>query len=116
MKRLSLVFAVSSLLIVLLTAGAAMAAVQQGVLVKANGLPLKGFSNVWIVDGVAQPIYNPTTDLWYPVFILGTDANGAILCTVEPPLGIIGDNFWAPEGMEHFDIEHRLREETATFN
>jgi hypothetical protein len=74
-------------------------------LIKANGLPLTGFSNVWIVDGVAQPIYNPTTHLWYPVYILGTGPNGAILCTIEPPLGIIGDNFWSPEGKEHFDVE-----------
>ncbi len=105
MKRLSLVLAVCSLLIVLFAAGAAMAAVQQGVLVKANGLPLTGFSNVWIVDGVAQPIYNPTTDLWYPVFILGPGANGAILCTVGTPRGVIGDRYWNAESMKHTDIE-----------
>jgi hypothetical protein len=105
MKKLSLLVAVFSLLIVLFAAGAAMAAVQQGVLVNANGDPLKGFSNVWIVDGVAQPVYNSTTDLWYPVYILGTGANGAILCTVERPLGIIGDDFWSPEPKVHVDVE-----------
>ncbi len=106
MKRLSFIVTVCSLLIVLFAAGAAMAAVQQGVLVKANGLPLTGFSNVWIVDGVAQPIYNPTTDLWYPVFILGPGPNGAILCTVGIPRGVIGDRYWNPDPKAHFDREN----------
>jgi hypothetical protein len=107
MKKLFLLVTALSLLVVLLMAGTAMAAVQQGVLVQANGLPLTGYSNVWIVDGVAQPIYNPTTDLWYPVYILGPGPNGAILCTVEPPLGVIGDKFWNPEPMIHFDVDRK---------
>ena len=113
MKRLSLIVTVASLLIVLFAAGAAVAAVQQGMLVQANGLPLTGYSDVWIVDGVAQPIYNPTTQLWYPVYILGPGPNGAILCTIEEPLGIIGDNFWNPDPKVHNDVE-KLRE--AEFN
>jgi hypothetical protein len=91
MKKLSLIFLGLTLLIVLCSAGMALAASQQGLLVDKNGDPVTGFSNVWIIDGVAQPIYNPTTHLWYSVFILGPDENGVIICNVGAPLGTRGD-------------------------
>lgn len=91
MKKLSFIFLGMTLLIVLCTAGAALAAPQQGLLVDKYGDPVEGYSNVWIVDGVAQPIYNPTTHLWYSVFILGPGENGVILCVVGAPLGTRGD-------------------------
>ena len=91
MKKLSFIFLGLTLLIVLCSAGMALAAPQQGLLVDKNGDPVTGFSNVWIVDGVAQPVYNPTTNLWYSVFILGPNENGVILCDVGAPLGLKGD-------------------------
>jgi hypothetical protein len=91
MKKLSFVFFGLMLLIVLFSAGTALAAVQQGLLVDKYDAPVTGFSNVWIVDGVAQPVYNPTTHLWYSVFILGPNERGVVLCNVGPPLGIWGN-------------------------
>jgi hypothetical protein len=91
MKRTALIFPVLVLLILSFGAGAALGAVQQGLLVDKNGDPVEGFSHVWIIDGVAQPIYNPTTHLWYPVFILGSSENGVVLCAVGAPLGTLGD-------------------------
>jgi hypothetical protein len=91
MKRLSFVFLGLALLIVLCSAGMALAAPQQGLLVDENGAPLKGFSNVWIENGVAYPVYNPTTHLWYSVFIIGTGQNGVVTCTIGAPLGTGGD-------------------------
>jgi hypothetical protein len=91
MKRLVLILLGSVLCIILLAAGAALAATQQGLLVDKNGDPVEGYSNVWIVDGVAQPVYNPTTHLWYSLFIVGTAKNGVVLCVLGPPLGTRGD-------------------------
>ncbi|MBN2223105.1 MAG: hypothetical protein JW765_00365 [Deltaproteobacteria bacterium] len=101
MKKQSLMFLGLALLIVLFSAGMALAAPQQGLLVDKNGDPVTGFSNVWIVDGVAQPIYNPTTHLWYSVFIVGTGENGAIFCNVGAPLGARGDFRGGHERHEH---------------
>jgi hypothetical protein len=105
MKKAHLVFFVSVFLIVLFAAGAALAAPQQGVLVDENGTPLDGFSHVWIIDGVAQPVYNPSTHLWYSVFILGPGENGAIFCTLGAPLGTKG-NFRGGHGHQQHEFSN----------
>jgi len=91
MKKLSLILLGSALLIVLLSAGMALAAPQQGLLVDENGNPITGFSNVWIEDGVAYPVYDSATHQWYSVFIIGTGENGVVRCTIGAPLGTGGD-------------------------
>ncbi len=82
MKRrslLSVVFALSFLLVLSLSAGAV-----EGILVGPEGLPLEGFSNVYIIDGKPQPVYNFAEHTWYDVFIVGTDENGVPICNVAP--------------------------------
>jgi len=91
MKKKHLVFLGLTFLIVLFGAGMVMAAPQQGVLVDENGDPVEGFSNVWIESGVAYPVYNTATHLWYSVFIVGTGENGVVLCALGEPLGTRGD-------------------------
>jgi hypothetical protein len=103
MKKLSLIFLGSVLLIALCSAGIALAAPQQGLLVDENGAPLEGFSNVWIENGVAYPVYNSTTHLWYSVFIIGTGQNGVVTCTIGAPLGTSGD-FNDGNGNERNDV------------
>ncbi len=56
----------------------------QGIIVGPEGQPLEGFSNVYIIDGVPQPVYNYAENRWYDVFIVGTDENGAPICRVVP--------------------------------
>ncbi len=114
MKKLSFVFLGLTLLIVLCSAGMALAAPQQGLLVDKYGDPVTGFSQVWIVDGVAQPIYNPTTNLWYSVFILGPNEKGVILCTVGSPLGLKGNDEGGLDYRPHNDFRRVLVE--AVFN
>ncbi len=91
MKKTLFIFPVLLLAVALFGAAAALAAPQQGVLVDENGAPLEGFSNVWIENGVAYPVYNPTTHLWYSVFIIGTGEDGVVRCTIGEPLGASGD-------------------------
>ncbi|MBN2223389.1 MAG: hypothetical protein JW765_01805 [Deltaproteobacteria bacterium] len=105
MKRLPLMFAGLTILIVLCTAGMALAAPQQGMLVDKNGDPVTGFSNVWIENGVAYPVYNPTTHLWYSVFITGTGDNGVVICTIGAPLGTGGDFHGGYEGDDDDDLK-----------
>jgi hypothetical protein len=75
----SVVFALSFLLVLSLSAGAV-----EGILVGPEGLPLEGFSNVYIIDGKPQPVYNLAEHKWYDVFIVGTDENGVPICNVAP--------------------------------
>ncbi len=56
----------------------------QGIIVGPEGQPLEGFSNVYIIDGVPQPVYNYAENRWYDVFIVGTDENGNPICHVVP--------------------------------
>ncbi len=56
-KRLFLVTAFA-LVAVLMVAGIAIAAPQQGLLVDKNGTPVMGYSNVYIHDGRANPVYS----------------------------------------------------------
>jgi hypothetical protein len=91
MKRLSFILFASALLTVLFGAGMVLAAPQQGLLVDQNGNPVTGFSNVWIEDGVAYPVYYSATHQWYSVFIVGTGQGGVVLCTIGPPMGTGGD-------------------------
>lgn len=91
MKRALFIASLSLLLAALCTAGAALAAPQQGMLVDDLGLPLEGFSQVWIEDGVPYPVYNPTTNMWYSVFIIGTGENGVALCVLGAPLSTGND-------------------------
>lgn len=91
MKKKVSIIPVLLLATVLFAAGTALAAPQQGLLVDKDGTPVEGFSNVWIEDGVAYPVYNPTTNLWYSVFIIGTGEDGVVRCTIGEPLGARGD-------------------------
>jgi hypothetical protein len=101
MKKLSLLFLGSLLLVALFAAGTALAAPQQGLLVDKNGDPVEGYSHVWIDNGVAYPVYNPTTQMWYNVFIIGTGENGVVLCTLGKPLGTVADFHGGYEEGEH---------------
>jgi hypothetical protein len=76
---LSIFFALLLLLTLSVSAGAV-----QGILVGPEGLPLEGFSNIYIIDGKPQPIYNFAEHKWYDVFIVGTDENGTPICHVAP--------------------------------
>jgi hypothetical protein len=105
MKKIPLLFLGSVLLISLFAAGAAAAAPTQGMLVDKNGDPTEGYSNVWIVDGMPQPVYNPATHLWYSLFIIGTGENGVVICALGPPLGTRGDYEGGFEPHEHVRIQ-----------
>ncbi len=85
----NIVLVLSFLLIsVLLTASMALAAPQIGLLVDNNGAPLKGYSNVYIENGTARPVYDSDTNLWYTVFVTGKAADGTLLCTLGHPMGV----------------------------
>ncbi len=68
-------------------AGFAVATVQLGTLVDENGDPLEGFSNVYIEDGKAYPVYNEEEGKWYTVIIIGNDENGNPICRLGMPTG-----------------------------
>ncbi len=82
MKKRNLLSVVFGLLLLLTLAVSASAV--EGILVGPEGLPLEGFSNVYIVDGKPQPVYNLAEHKWYDVFIVGTDENGVPICHVAP--------------------------------
>jgi hypothetical protein len=86
-KHVILVSAVALIGVFLLT-GASLAAPQQGLLVDLYGTPVKGYSNVYVVDGKAYPVYNSETHLWYTVFVTGTAEDGTPLCTLGNPMGV----------------------------
>jgi hypothetical protein len=77
--------------VVLLVAGTVLAAPVQGLLVDKMGLPLAGYSNVYIVNGQALPVYDSNTNRWYHVFIIGTGENGVPLCVLGKPMGFTPD-------------------------
>lgn len=78
-KRITLGFLVLFVLGIVI-AGFAVAAVQLGTLVDENGDPLEGFSNVYVEDGKAYPVYNEEDGKWYSVIITGNDGNGNPIC------------------------------------
>lgn len=88
MKRsiLSIVAAFVFLLVLSVSAGAV-----QGLIVGPEGLPLEGFSNVYIIDGNPQPVYNFAEHRWYDVFVVGTDENGTPICHVVPSSNTPGE-------------------------
>ena len=76
------------LLAVIITAGMVLAAPQQGLLVDKDGTPIKGFSNVYVENGRAYPVYNAHDQLWYNVFVIGTAPDGTLLCALGLPMGV----------------------------
>lgn len=60
------------------------AAAVEGIIIGPEGLPLEGFSNVYVIDGKAEPVYNFAEHRWYDVFVVGTDENGTPICHVVP--------------------------------
>jgi len=93
---LSVVAAFVFLLALSISAGAA-----QGIIVGPEGLPLEGFSNVYIVDGNPQPVYNFAEHRWYDVFVVGTDENGTPICHVAPSSGTSGEGGLNPHEQRH---------------
>jgi hypothetical protein len=83
---LATVFAVSLLLVLSISAVAV-----EGLLVDSQGLPLEGFSNVYIIDGVPQPVYNYNDQQWYSAFLVGTDESGKPICQISSVIGGGGD-------------------------
>jgi hypothetical protein len=92
--------------VVLIIGGTAMAAPIQGLLVDKMGTPLAGFSNVYIENGQAYPVYNSETNLWYHVYIIGTGVNGVPLCTIGRPMGFTPDTSTEGNGNRpHMEFE-----------
>ncbi len=88
MRRNVILVLAFMLIAVFITAGMALAAPQTGLLVDNNGAPLKGYSNVYVDNGTARPVYGSDTNLWYTVFVTGTAADGTPLCTLGNPMGV----------------------------
>jgi hypothetical protein len=88
MKRNVILVLGLALVAIFLVAGVALAAPQQGLLVNSYGAPVKGYSNVYVENGRALPVYNPAESLWYTVFVTGTAADGTPLCTLGHPMGV----------------------------
>jgi hypothetical protein len=88
MKKHVILVSAAALIAVFMLTGSALAAPQQGLLVDEYGTPVKGYSNVYVVDGKAYPVYNSDDNLWYTVFVTGTAADGTPLCTLGYPMGI----------------------------
>jgi hypothetical protein len=86
-KRLFLI-AAFALTAVLMVAGTAVAAPQHGLLVDKNGTPVMGYSNVYVYDGQANPVYSSNTQLWYTVFVIGKSSDGTVLCELGQPMGV----------------------------
>jgi hypothetical protein len=84
---LSIILTILLLLVLSISAGAV-----QGILVGPDGTPLTGFSNVYVVNGVAQPVYNEADGKWYNVFITGTGENGAPICHLGESMGNTSEN------------------------
>lgn len=73
--------------------GGALAAPVEGLLVDQAGNELAGYSAVIIDNGLAYPVRNLESGQWYSVTIVGTSAEGAVLCRVGEVLAPI------PEGV-----------------
>lgn len=82
MKKRVILSIISALMLVL--AYSISAGAVEGVIVGPEGLPLEGFSNVYVIDGKAEPVYNFAENRWYDVFVVGTDENGTPICHVTP--------------------------------
>jgi hypothetical protein len=103
MKKRYILSIVSAILLILsfsLSAGAV-----QGVLVGPDGIPLEGFSNVYIIDGNPQPVYNFAEHRWYNVFLVGTDENGVPICHVGSDLSTNQE-----QGLDKGSIETKRHE------
>lgn len=84
MKKRVLLSIISALLLLLSLSIAASAV--EGILVGPEGLPLEGFSNVYVIDGKPQPVYNYAENKWYDVIVVGADENGTPICHVGQSL------------------------------
>ena len=95
MKRNLLLISASVLITFLLTAGMVLAAPPQGLLVDKDGTPVKGFSNVYVENGRAYPVYNAADQLWYNVFVIGAAPDGTALCRLGQPMGVdSSEDYW----------------------
>lgn len=83
---LSILAALMFLLAFSISAGAV-----EGILVGSDGLPLAGYSNIYVVDGKALPIYNYAEHAWYDVFVVGTDEKGTPICHVVPRTRVMNE-------------------------
>ena len=82
-KRISII--VLALFSAIFVAGICLGAIQIGTLVDDQGNPLEGFSNVYVEDGKAFPVYNYNDGKWYSVIIIGYDENGNPICRLGLP-------------------------------
>jgi hypothetical protein len=82
MKKVSILSIFS--LVMLLFVFSISASAVEGIIIGPEGLPLEGFSNVYVIDGKAEPVYNFAEHRWYDVFVVGTDENGTPICHVVP--------------------------------
>jgi hypothetical protein len=82
MKKPTILSVISALMLVL--AFSISAGAVEGVIVGPEGQPIEGFSNVYVIDGKAEPVYNFAENRWYDVFVVGTDENGTPICHVSP--------------------------------
>ena len=70
---------------IVLIAGICLGAIQMGTLVDDQGNPLEGFSNVYVEDGKAFPVYNYNDGKWYSVIVIGYDEDGNPICRLGLP-------------------------------
>jgi hypothetical protein len=75
----------------LLLALSVAAGAVEGILVGPDGQPIEGYSNVYVVDGTPQPVYNYNDQQWYSAFLVGTDENGKPVCQISSVIGGGGD-------------------------
>jgi hypothetical protein len=107
MMKKTLLVSLFILLAVIITTGMVIAAPQQGLLVDKDGTPIKGFSNVYIENGRAYPVYNSTEQLWYNVFVVGSAPDGTVLCALGQPLGVdSAESVWDDNVNAH-EEEHK---------
>ncbi len=97
MKRNAFIISALVLITLLFAAGIALAAPQQGLLVDKYGTPVTGYSNVYIENGRAYPVYDSEDQLWYNVFVIGTAPDGTVLCTLGASLGTDSFTSWWDE-------------------
>jgi hypothetical protein len=94
MKKNAIFISAFVIATLLLAAGMALAAPQQGLLVDKYGAPVTGFSNVYIENGRAYPVYDPADQLWYNVFVIGTAPDGTVLCRLGASTGTDSFSSW----------------------
>lgn len=91
MKSLLILIFVGGLLV--FATAITIAAPEEALLVDKKGGVVAGYSTVIIENGLAYPVRNLETGIWYNVIVTGTATDGTILCTVGEPMGTI------PEGV-----------------